>query len=96
MDDRTEFAVSSNGDRWFLEHDLATGETVVLHRGNPPSGEHETRLTIDAFLAQCPCSPERDALSAKLASRLETAEDQRGGPDAVASDRAPHPHGARP
>lgn len=62
MDDLQEFARSSNGDRWFLTKDPATGEACVLHRANLPSGGHETRTPIEAFLDTRPFGPEREAL----------------------------------
>lgn len=62
MEGLQEFAVSSNGDRWFLEKGVAGGQDFILHRGNPSSGGHETRISVDAFLAQTPVTPEREAL----------------------------------
>lgn len=65
MDELQEFAMSSNGDRWFLERGAA-GQSVVLHKGNPASGGHETRTSVEAFLAKTAASPEREALLAIL------------------------------
>lgn len=62
MGDLEEFASSSNGDKWFVGKDEATDQPFVLHRGNPPSGGHETRSSLDAFVNQKPFGPERDAL----------------------------------
>jgi hypothetical protein len=65
VDELQEFAMSSNGDRWFLERGAA-GQSVVLHKGNPASGGHETRTSVEAFLAKTAASPEREALLAIL------------------------------
>lgn len=45
-----EFASRSNGDKWLLGKDDETGVLFVHHRGNAPSGEHETRSSVGAFL----------------------------------------------
>lgn len=61
-----EFATSPNGDRWFLERDEGQDELSVVHRGNGPSGGHETRTSVQAFLKHSPRSPECCALVALL------------------------------
>lgn len=66
MTDSREFALSSNGDRWFIGKDDATNVQFVLHRGNAPSGGHETRSSVEAFLDQRPFGPEHEALIAFL------------------------------
>ncbi|WP_313200213.1 hypothetical protein [Rhizobium sp.] len=66
MSNLQEFASSSNGDKWFVGQDGTTDQRFVLHRGNPSSGGHETRSSVDAFLNQKPFGPERDALIAFL------------------------------
>ncbi|WP_245292919.1 hypothetical protein [Pararhizobium arenae] len=66
MNDLREFAASSNGDRWFLGTDAITRQPFVLHRGNAPSGGHETRTSVDGFLRQQTFGPEREALFAML------------------------------
>ncbi|GGG23780.1 hypothetical protein GCM10010924_61670 [Rhizobium wenxiniae] len=66
MGNLQEFASSSNGDKWFVGQDGTTDQRFVLHRGNPSSGGHETRSSVDAFLNQKPFGPERDALIAFL------------------------------
>ena len=66
MDKTGEFAVSSNGDRWLLEKDAGSKTIVVVHQANPPSGGYETRMSVGAFLAQTPSTPEREALLALL------------------------------
>lgn len=71
-----EFAASSNGDRWFLGRDNETHEAFVLHRGNEPSGGHETRTAARAFLNMKPFGPERDALIAVLGAGDRDAETQ--------------------
>jgi len=63
-----EFATSSNGDRWFLDRNEERGELSVVHRGNEPSGGHETRTSVQAFLNHAPGSPECCALVALLSA----------------------------
>jgi hypothetical protein len=66
MENEQEFAVSSNGDRWLLKREEPSDEIIVVHRANQPSGGHETRMSVDAFLGQTPSAPEREALLALL------------------------------
>ncbi len=66
MTDQREFASSSNGDKWSIGTD-ATNVQFILHRGNAPSGGHETCSSVEAFLDQQPFGPEREALIALLA-----------------------------
>lgn len=53
-----EFASSSNGDRWFLGRDDATGVAHVVHRANQPSGGTVTHMELGAFLNRGPSAPE--------------------------------------
>lgn len=53
-----EFASSSNGDRWFLGRDEASGVAHVVHKANLPSGGAVTRVALDAFLGRGPSTPE--------------------------------------
>lgn len=69
MTNLKEFAVSSNGDRWFLGMDETSEESFVLHRANLPSGGHETRTPVEEFLNTRPFGPEREALLALLGLR---------------------------
>ena len=64
--DLEEFYRSNNGDRWFLGTVARTSESVVLHRGNQPSGSHETQSSISDFLDRQPPGPEQAALRAIL------------------------------
>jgi hypothetical protein len=57
-----EFAASSNGDKWFLEHDGAAGEHIVIHRANIASGGTETRWSISSFLEVAGDHPQGQAL----------------------------------
>lgn len=41
-----EFASSSNGDRWCLGRDEASGIAHVVHETNPPSGGAVTRIGL--------------------------------------------------
>jgi hypothetical protein len=71
VDKLQEFAISSNGDQWLLATDPVTEQAVVLHRGNRPSGGHETRTSVEAFLNQKPRGPEQDALLAVLNKKAD-------------------------
>ena len=52
---------SSNGDKWYLERDPATGSPMVRHVANPQSGGHVSHLEVDTFLASG-AGPELEAL----------------------------------
>jgi hypothetical protein len=62
MHNLQQFAVSSNGDRWFLGKRDSDAEAIVLHRANPSSGGHETVTLVADFLNIRPFGPEREAL----------------------------------
>lgn len=62
----TEFAVSSNGDRWFLERAQSAGEDIVIHRANLASGGTETRMAVSSFLHVTGERPEGRALREAL------------------------------
>lgn len=70
----TEFASSSNGDRWFLGQQEGAQDQFVLHRGNAPSGGHETRTPLRAFLNMRPTGPEQAALLSMLGNDGKAAE----------------------
>jgi hypothetical protein len=76
MSEIKEFSVSTNGDRWSLE--TSGGETVVLHRGNEPSGEHETRTSLADFLRDRAGEPEHAALLQVLGRSSDEVEHQLG------------------
>ena len=65
----TDLYRSSNGDRWLLLHDDATGREIVRHEANLASGGQATETSIDEFLARSGTNPEREALLAVLARR---------------------------
>ena len=77
MSPMREFAASSNGDRWYFAVDEVTGERFVVHRGNQPSGGHETKTAVDTFLKMRPRGPEHDALLT-LVSELAGAPELKG------------------
>jgi hypothetical protein len=74
MHNMKQFASSSNGDIWFLATDDQTREPFVLHRGNLPSGGHETRTAVEVFLNTQPYGPEREALLAVLGVGDDTVD----------------------
>ena len=53
-----EFASSSNGDRWYLGRDEASGVAHVVHKANLPSGGAVTHVELGAFLNRGPSAPE--------------------------------------
>ncbi len=64
----TEFASSSNGDRWFYGTvDEQTGQAFVEHRANAPSGGAITRTAVTTFLERGPEGPEHEALRQLIA-----------------------------
>lgn len=65
-EETTEFAASSNCDKWFLKPDFSTGERVVIHRGNAASGGTETSWPTSSFLEIFSEHPEGHALREAL------------------------------
>ncbi len=81
--DVREFSRSLNGDIWSIGMDLQ-GSMMVLHRGNLPSGGHETVTPVNAFLNTAPKGPQHEALVAMLADTrdhgaVETNQAKRTG-----------------
>ena len=74
MHDVKQFALSSNGYRWFLATSDDTQERYVLHKANEPSGGHETRTPVRDFLNIRPFGPERAALLEILGVDDDTAD----------------------
>ncbi|WP_313200590.1 hypothetical protein [Rhizobium sp.] len=62
MIEKQDFSVSSNGDRWSLEKHQVSGETVVVHEANAPSGGQVTRIPVVDFLNCNVGKPEYEAL----------------------------------
>lgn len=69
-EERREFASSSNGDRWFLGRDAASGAAHVVHQANQPSGGALTRIEIGVFLTRGPSTPETAALLKLIGSLI--------------------------
>ncbi|NLR97425.1 hypothetical protein HGP17_11385 [Rhizobium sp. P38BS-XIX] len=74
MSEAKEFSVSSNGDRWSLE--VLDGDMTVIHKANEPSGGHETRTALAAFLEERAGKPEHAALLQVLGQSRDEIEDQ--------------------
>lgn len=74
MSDTKLFASSTNGDLWSLE--TIDSETVVIHVGNEPSGGHQTRTALAAFLKQSAGKPEHSALLQVLGQSQDEIEQQ--------------------
>ena len=61
-----DFYRSSNGDRWQLVHDDASGRSLVRHEPNLASGGRTTDTEVEAFLNRTGSSPENLAVRALL------------------------------
>ena len=70
-----EFYSSTNGDKWFLRHDVQPDRVYVKHVANAPSGGHQTNYELDEFLGR-PRAPERDALLHLIAARTREKVEQ--------------------
>jgi hypothetical protein len=57
---------SSNGDRWTLMRETATGRQFVRHKANPLSGGRITDTGVDEFLSVAGPGPEFAALRRML------------------------------
>lgn len=64
---------SSNGDKWFLRHDVEGDRIYIKHVANPASGGHQTDYEIGDFLSR-PRSPERSALLMLIGSLAESRD----------------------
>lgn len=80
MENLREFASSTNGDRWFFGVDVATNREMVVHRGNPSSGAHETTIPVSSFVNQRPFGPEHQALDLLLADRRASESEAPAAP----------------
>ena len=67
-----DFYRSSNGDRWQLVRDTASGHSFVRHEPNLSSGGRITDTEVDEFLARTGSSPENLALRALLDKQAHT------------------------
>jgi hypothetical protein len=61
-----DFYRSSNGDRWQLIRDTASGRSFVRHEPNLSSGGRTTDTDVEEFLNRTGSSPENLALRALL------------------------------
>ena len=61
-----DFYRSSNGDRWQLIRDNASGRSFVRHEPNLSSGGRVTDTDVEEFLNRTGSSPENLALRALL------------------------------
>ncbi len=61
-----DFYRSSNGDRWQLICDTATGRSFVRHEPNLASGGRITETEVEEFLNRTGTSPENLALRTLL------------------------------
>jgi len=87
-----DFYRSSNGDRWQLIRDIASGRTFVRHEPNLSSGGRTTDTDVEEFLNRTGSSPENLALRALLAKQTRmdpelVREAKPGGPDKARRQR---------
>ncbi len=68
---KRELYASSNGDRWYLVRDDDTGDVLVQHRPNAPSGGQASHVEIGAFLARGGKNPEQQALLHLIGTLIE-------------------------
>ena len=61
-----DFYRSSNGDRWQLIRDIASGRSLERHEPNLSSGGRTTGTDVEEFLNRTGSSPENLALRALL------------------------------
>ena len=61
-----DFYRSTNGDRWQLIRDTASGRSFVRHEPNLSSGGRTTDTDVEEFLNRTGSSPENLALRALL------------------------------
>ncbi len=69
---REDFYRSSNGDRWQLVRDTASGRSLVRHEPNLLSGGCTTDTDVDEFLNRTGTSPENLALRVLLDKQART------------------------
>jgi len=62
---------SSNGDRWLLRRDPASGDVFVRHEANVPSGGKRTDIDIGEFLSTGQRNPEHQALLRLIGTLVE-------------------------
>ena len=69
--EQRELYKSSNGDRWLLRRDPATGDVSVRHEANVPSGGKRTDIDIGEFLSGGQRNPEHQALLRLIGTLIE-------------------------
>jgi hypothetical protein len=65
---------SSNGDRWLLVRDPATGRMFVRHEANLASGGQVTDTEIGNFLTEGGTGPEKQELLRLIGSLVKETE----------------------
>lgn len=81
--DMQQLYASSNGDRWFLFQNLATGRATVRHEPAVSSGGLATDTDADVFLSRGGDAPEQQAL------RRHLEAEQAKSPKVAPQDEAP-------
>jgi hypothetical protein len=72
-----EIYSSSNGDKWFLRHEVGAERLYIKHVANPAAGGHQTDYELHEFLDGPKGAPERQALL-RLIGTLADQESERG------------------
>jgi hypothetical protein len=62
MSEMTPIYGGSNGDRWLLVREAASGRSLVRHEPNPSSGGLASDVEVDEFLARDGQGPQHEAL----------------------------------
>jgi hypothetical protein len=70
---------SSNGDRWLLVREGASGRVYVEHRGNLPSGGQSSELELSAFLGTSGLGPEKQELLRLIGTLVEVGDETADG-----------------
>jgi hypothetical protein len=70
-----EIYASSNGDKWFLRHEIDAERIYIKHVANPASGGYQTDYELHAFLDGPKGAPERRALLRLIGTLAETKQD---------------------
>ena len=69
---------SSNGDRWLLAREVASGRVFVEHQANAPSGRRRTEIEVGAFLSRGGHGPERQELLRLIGTLVEETPESEG------------------
>ena len=87
-----DFYRSSNGDRWQLIRDTASGRAFVRHEPNLSSGGRTTDTDVEEFLNRTGTSPQNLALRRSWTNQLwRIGVSPRRQPEGPGAARGQHP-----